>query len=318
MAGPRILTLTLNPALDVTVTTEQLQPRRKLRCTAPRYDAGGGGTNVSRVIRELGGESIALVAAGGPTGARHLDLLRAEGINAVAYACAGDTRFSLTVMEEASGEHYRFVLPGPQQTQADAASLLRAITYVSRGDHIAFVVASGSLPPGLADDFYGQVARVTEAVGSRMILDTSGTALAAALASRPYCIRINHHEAGELLGLPGPVDMEGARQLTRKLVAEGSTMVAIITVAEEGSVVASATEGHFEVRPPKVTVASTVGAGDSFVGALSLGFSRDWPLERAVRFGVAAAAAAVTTEATKLCQRSEAERLLALIDPAST
>lgn len=305
-----ILTLTLNPALDITVTTEKLLPRRKLRCTTPRYDAGGGGANVSRVIRELGGHSLAFVATGGPTGDRHLELLQAEGIDTLAHAAAGDTRFSLTVMEEASGEHYRFVLPGPAQSAHEEQAMLIAIgTAVAEGG-VRYVVASGSLPPGVSPDFYGQVARTAEASGARLILDTSGEALAASMSGRPYCIRINHHEAGELLGLAGPVDVAAAERLTRKLVDEGAATIAIVTVAEAGAVVASAGDGRFQIHPPHVSVVSTVGAGDSFVGALALGLSRDWPLERAVRYGVAAAAAAVTTEATRLCRREDTEQLL--------
>ena len=314
MAGAPILTLTLNPALDVTVTTEKLQPRRKLRCTAPRYDAGGGGANVSRVIRELGGDSLAFIAAGGPTGARHLDLLRAEGIATLAHECAGDTRFSLTVMEETSGEHFRFVLPGPEQSAPEEQALLAAIGRAVAKGGVRYVVASGSLPPGVSADFYGQVARQVDTAGARLILDTSGAALAASLSGQPYCIRINHHEAGELLGLKGPANATQARELTRNLIAQGSTKIAIVTIAEAGALVAS-DEGEFQVRPPVVAVTSTVGAGDSFVGALSLGFSRDWPLEQAVRFGVAAAAAAVTTEATELCSRTDTEKLLGALSP---
>lgn len=305
MSETSILTLTLNPALDVTVTTAELRPRRKLRCTAPRYDAGGGGANVSRVIKELGGESRAFVVAGGPTGARYLELLRGEGIDVLAHAGEGDTRFSLTVMEQATGEHYRFVLPGPVQSTAREETMLLAIARAASG--APYVVASGSLPPGLSIDFYSKVAETVRGAGSRLILDTSGPALKASLRGRPYCIRINHHEAGELLGLAGPADAAAARALTADLVAGGATELGIITVGEAGAVVATV-DGAFEVRPPEVAVTSTVGAGDSFVGALALALSRDWPVARAVRFGVAAAAAAVTTEATELCHRADAER----------
>ena len=311
---PSILTLTLNPALDITVTTEKLQPRRKLRCTTPRYDAGGGGTNVSRVIRELGGDSLAFVSAGGPTGARHLDLLRAEGIATLAHAAAGDTRFSLTVMEEVSGEHYRFVLPGPLQSAQEEQVMLTAIGAAIAEEGVRHVVASGTLPPGVSPDFYAQVARTVAASGARLILDTSGEGLAASLSGRPYCIRINHHEAGELLGLKGPADGAAAERLTRKLVNDGSTSIAIVTVAEAGAFVASAEDGCFQIHPPRVSVVSTVGAGDSFVGALALGLSRGWPLERAVRYGVAAAASAVTTEATRLCRREDTERLFGSLE----
>jgi 6-phosphofructokinase 2 len=293
------------------VATGKLVPRRKLRCTAPRYDAGGGGVNVSRVIKELGGESLAFVAVGGGTGSRYLDLLGAEGIETIKHACEGDTRFSLTVMESATGEHFRFVLPGPEQSGAQDSAMLSAIGEAA--GRVRYVVASGSLPPGLPADFYMRVAEASRDAGARLILDTSGPALKASLPGRPYCIRINHYEAGELLDLDGPADIAAARRLTSELVAGGATEVAIVTVGEAGAVVASA-QTAFEIHPPEVAVVSAVGAGDSFVGALALGLSRDWPLPRAVRFGVAAAAAAVTTEATELCHRADAERYFSSLE----
>ena len=209
MVAP-ILTLTPNPALDIAVSTPRLMPGRKLRCTAPRYDAGGGGANVSRVIHELDGRSTALVAAGGPTGARYIDALRAEGVEVVAVAADGDTRFSFTVAVEATGEHYRFVLPGPQQSITRERDLLTAVTD-SIGDGARIVVGSGSLPPGLAIDFYGKVGAAAKDAGARLILDTSGPALKAALAHDFYCIRINHHEAGELVGV-GSLTVDAARR----------------------------------------------------------------------------------------------------------
>jgi 6-phosphofructokinase 2 len=298
-----ILSLTLNPALDVTTGTEQLIPRRKLRCTSPRYDAGGGGTNVSRAIKELGGASRAFLMLGGRTGEHYLELLQQSGIDTHVYYGAGETRFSMTVMEKASGEHFRFVLPGPEQPAKAADQLLGAIL-ANVGSRGAFVVASGTLPPGLPVDFYGQVAEAVRKTGARLILDTSQPALSAALAARPYCVRINHHEARELVGGDAT---DAAQTLARRLVADDATELAIITVGDQGAYVATA--GSFEkIAPPRVRVRSTVGAGDSFVAALTLGLARDWPIDKAARYGVAAAAAAVTTEATELCKRVDTDR----------
>ncbi len=308
MTNAPILTLTLNPALDITVTTDRLVPQRKLRCSAPRHDAGGGGANVSRVIHELGGDSLAFVVAGGPMGERYVELLRKEGLEVLVHAGEGETRFSLTVMEQATGLQYRFVLPGPEQSVPQAESILAAVRRAA-ADGSRIVVASGSLPPGLSIEFYGAIAAICREMGARLILDTSGPALAASLDDRPFCIRINHHEAGELLG-GGPADVEGARELTKKLVRDGAAEIAIVTVGESGAIVA-AKGAAFEVRPPPVQVVSAVGAGDSFVAALSLGMARGWPIEKSVRYGVAAAAAAVLTEATELCRREDVERFFA-------
>ena len=300
-----ILTITLNPALDITTTTERLEPQRKLRCEAPRYDAGGGGVNVSRAIQELGGASRPFVVLGGATGDQYLDVLRPMGLDGCIHRSAGDTRFSLTVMERSTSLHYRFVLPGPS-VAIDGAQLLDDIdAQIGRGG--GFVVASGSLPPGLPVDFYGQIATRTRMHGASLILDTSEPYLSAAFSARPFCIRINHHEAQEIVGGDA---IEAAEALARQLVAAGVSEVAIITAGDQGAFVSS--KDHFlKIAPPRVEVRSAVGAGDSFVAALTLGLARGWALEDAARYGVAAAAAAVTTEATELCKREDAERFYA-------
>lgn len=301
-----ILTLTLNPALDITTATGRLEPQRKLRCTTPRYDAGGGGVNVSRAIKELGGTSRAFVLVAGPTGEQYLRVLEVSGMETQRHDGIGDTRFSLTVMEESTGLHFRFVLPGPEQDPASAADVLAAIADQIK-DERALVVASGTLPPGLPIDFYGRVSIEARRRGAAMVLDTPQPALSAAFAARPFCIRVNHHEAQEIVGGEAIV---AAERLARQLIAENVTEVAIITAGDQGAFV-STHQGFLKIAPPRVDVRSAVGAGDSFVAALTLGLARGWPVEDAARFGVAAAAAAVTTEATELCRRDDAERFYA-------
>jgi 6-phosphofructokinase 2 len=305
MPGPRILTITLNPALDVTTTTERLLPQQKLRCDPPRYDPGGGGINVSRVIKELGGTSTAFAVLGGGTGTRIETMLRSVGIELDIWPIESDTRFSLTAMEAATGLHYRFVLPGPQITAA--AGILAHLGDIA--GNYDYVVASGSLPPGLPGDFYGQIADHAQRAGSRLILDTHGEALRSAMPHRPFLIRLNHHEARELIG--GDPN-EAAHQFARELIRRDAAENAIVTMGEQGAILATS-ERTIEIRPPRVAVRSMVGAGDSFVGALTLALSRGWPMPRAARYGVAAAAAAVTTEATELCKADKVEALFEAI-----
>jgi len=303
-----ILTVTLNPAVDVTTSVSRLEPSRKLRCVAPRFDPGGGGVNVSRVIKELGGQSRAFLAAGGGVGEQLRALLDTAGLDYELWPIDGETRFSLTVMEETTGLHYRFVLPGPELAVDSADALLQRLTTIV-GSGYAYVVASGGLPPGLPVDVYGRLARIVRAAGARLIVDTHGEALRAAIAERPYLVRINHLEAQELIG--GSADA-AAHLLGRELVRRGMADAAIVTLGERGAIVATRA-GETEIRPPVVAVRSTVGAGDSFVGALVLGLARGWPLDLAARYGVAAAAATVTTEATQLCEAATVERHFAAI-----
>lgn len=307
MASP-VLTITLNPALDVATTTERLLPQQKLRCAEPRYDPGGGGTNVSRVIKELGGVSTAFICVGGAAGIHIRQMLETRGLDCEFWPAAGETRTSMTVMEASTGLHYRFVLPGPEQPPEQAPLLLARLSELIAGGH-RFVVASGSLPPGIPADFYGRLADEARKHDAKLILDTHGVALEAALAHRPYMIRLNHYEAQELIGGEAEV---AAHDLARQLIERKVAEVAIVTIGEHGAIVATA-DRQVEIRPPHVTVHSSVGAGDSFVGALTYALARDWPLEAAAGYGVAAAAAAVTTEATELCRADKVAALYAQI-----
>lgn len=303
-----ILTVTVNPSLDVTTSTAKLEPQRKLRCGTPVHDAGGGGVNVSRAIRELGGESRAFVGLGGNTGHQFAALLRQAGVDFIEYSLAGETRSSMTVMEEATGLHYRFVLPGPPQPPQIGDAMLAELERMI-DDKVDFVVASGSLLPGLSSDFYALLGDIVRRRGARLILDTHGEALKGALAGRPYLLRLNEIEA-RALAHETENDAPVA-ELARGLVGRQIADVVVVGRGEQGSLITTADE-QFSIAPPKVQVHSMVGAGDSYVAALTLALSRGWSLEAANRYGVAAAASAVTRDATQLCSLAGTEGLFKL------
>lgn len=301
-----ILTVTLNPALDVTTHIDVLEPRRKLRCSAPALHAGGGGVNVSRAIHELGGESRAFIALGGHAGQQFQSILRRVGIASEIWPLLEETRISFTAMEDSSGLPYRFVLPGPTVSPGEADAILHKLERVL-ANYAGYVVASGSLPPGVPVDFYARLAAHARELGAKLVLDTHGEALRAAAAERPFLIRLNHLEAQELVG--GDAD-KAAHRIARELVAGGYTETAIVALGERGAILSTA-RGQIEIRPPVVKMRSGVGAGDSFVAALVLALARGWEIEDAARYGVAAAASAVTTDATELCRREDVERFYA-------
>jgi 6-phosphofructokinase 2 len=304
-----ILTVTLNPALDLTASVGSVEPLRKLRCSAPRFDPGGGGVNVSRAIRELGGESRAFVAIGGHTGEQLREILRHTGLAIEYWPLIGETRISITIMDEARSLPYRFLLPGPTVSPFEADAILERLR-ICVSNYPGYVVASGSLPPGVPEDFYARLAKITRELGGKFIIDSHGAALRAATEERPYLVRLNHLEAQELLG--GDADT-AAHALAGQLVDRGLAEVAIVTLGERGAIVATR-DRRTEIRPPVVAVRSGVGAGDSFVAALAFGLANNWQLEEAARYGVAAAAAAVTTEATALCQRETVDAFYAQIN----
>jgi 6-phosphofructokinase 2 len=302
-----ILTVTLNPALDVNSSVPAMIPQQKLRCAPPHYMPGGGGINVSRAIRELGGDSHAFVVLGGGTGAHYRRLLEERGIGAEIWPTEAETRFSFSVLDESSGSHYRYVLPGPTMAPVDGDRMLARLSQMIAAGY-RYVVASGSLPPGLSPDFYGRMTDLARAHGARLVLDTQGEALRATLPFHPHVIRLADYEARDLVGSADRTPGALAQSLRAETLAE----IVIITLGERGAVACTETR-CFEVRPPRVEVHSAVGAGDSFVAALTLGLSRNWTVENAVRYGVAAAASAVTTSQNQLCEREKVDRYFAEI-----
>jgi 6-phosphofructokinase 2 len=300
-----ILTLTLNPALDVSTSTEKVIGEHKMRCGLSRLDPGGGGINVSRVIQRLGGQTLGIYAAGGPTGDAYRKLIEAEGIPTVAVPIAGSTRESFTVDETSTGQQFRFVLQGPELTEPEwQACLSRLEATIPRG---GFVVASGSLPPGVPDDFYARVARLAHLHEARCVVDTSGPALAEALAEGVFLVKPSGRELGELVG--HPLDTEESRiDAASTLVARGSAEYVALTLGGDGAVLASKTRVS-RLPVPRVTVQSTVGAGDSFLGAFVLRFAQGHDADAAFRAAIAAGSATAMTPATELCHRADVERL---------
>lgn len=305
-----ILTLTLNPALDLATSAASVRPGPKLRCDIPQVDPGGGGINVSRAIRLLGGNSTAFVALGGHTGARLLELLTAEGTAAATMPGPGETRQSFAVTDRTTGEQYRFVTPGPVWQPTDVDAALAAITLAAATAD--FVVLSGSLPPGVPVDFPTRLCATLAGLPSRVVIDTSGPALvrlAGAPAPAPFLLRMDSEEAEELAGQPLPGRQDSAA-FAAGLVAKGVAQSVIVARGADGSVLASAA-GLFHAAAADVQVRSKIGAGDSFVGGCVLALSRGETLQAALQKGAATASAAVMTEATELCHREDAERLVA-------
>ncbi|QPH54047.1 1-phosphofructokinase family hexose kinase [Pontivivens ytuae] len=306
-----ILTVTLNPTLDVSASTPLVAPHLKLRCADERLDPGGGGINVSRAVARLGGASTAFAALAGVTGDLAAAMLEGEGIGVARFAGPGLTRQSFAVTEAQSGQQYRFVMAGPQWSEGDVAAMLDALGQAISAD--AMVVLSGSLPPGVAPEVQGRIGALARAQGGRFLLDTSGPALSAAAAGMPGgpvdVLRMDRAEAEELAGRSFDTP-EALALFGRVLLRAGVADHLVMALGAEGNVGVWA-EGAVHCRPPVVKVVSAVGAGDSLMGALTLALAQGESLADAVRLGTAAAAAAVTTPATELFDGATARRLAA-------
>ncbi|MEM1386583.1 MAG: 1-phosphofructokinase family hexose kinase [Pseudomonadota bacterium] len=304
-----ILTITLNPTVDFAADAPEIFPELKLRCSEPHIDPGGGGINVARAVRLLGGQATALIAIGGGAGAQLLQLLALEGVPTVAFQGPGESRLSFSMTDQASGAQYRFVMPGPSWSEADVARGLTSIDQAA-GDG-TFVVLSGSQPPGVAKEFPSILADHIAGRGARLIVDTSGPALFN-LAQTPHdaihVLRMDGPEAEELAGRALPERGDTAA-FAGELVQRGVAANIIVARGADGSVLANRDGAWHAVGAP-IKVVSKVGAGDSFVGAFTLALARREIAQEALRFGVAAAAAACTTEGTRLCDLNSVETLL--------
>ena len=304
---PNILTVTLNPALDLSSSLERVIPGPKLRCTTPTVDPGGGGLNVSRAISHLGGKSLALIALGGTVGLRLRTLLEVEGIDLLAFEIDGETRQSLAITSTIQTEQYRFVFPGPEWAPEQVTKAMHSIENAVQ--QVAILVISGSLPPGVPPGFTATLAARLPSK-KRIVVDNSGAPLDW-LVENPSAIEVLRMDATEADTLSGKVltTRQDAADFARNLTNRGVAKVVIIARGADGSVMA-APEGLYHSCCDVTEIRSKVGAGDSFVGAFALAMDRGETWPEALRLGVAAAGAAVMTDGTELCQRADTENLL--------
>ncbi len=303
----RIATLTLHPALDKSADVDRMLPERKLRCSAPHYDAGGGGINVSKGIRRLGGQSTAVFPVGGGTGKRLLALLEAEGIATAPVEVEGETREHFSVFETSTGQQYRFTLPGEPLLPAAADACLDAVCRLQPD----IVVASGSLPPGLPTDYYAHVAATVRRIGARLVLDTSGEALCAALETGVFLLKPNLAELSALVGVER-LEMNQVDDAAMSLIHSGKSEVVVVSLGPRGALLASC-DGFVHIAAPVVDKRTTVGAGDSMVAGMVWALGQSKSLLEMAQMGVACGTAATMNAGTELFYPEDAQRLLGWI-----
>lgn len=301
-----ILTLTLNPTIDVSTSVGRLAPIHKLRCGPARRDPGGGGINVARVVRRLGTHAIAVYPTGGLIGALLYKLTSEEGVENRTVPIAGETREDFTVLEEASGQQYRFILPGPHLSEGEWTACLDAV--LSFDGLPRFIVASGSLPPGVPAGFFATLAKAVRQKGAKLVVDSTGPVLKAALPEGVHLIKPNLNELRDLMDEPLVCKADWLDASRRLIAAHGLERVAL-TLGEGGAMLVARDEAWFAEGLP-VKPVSAVGAGDSFLGAMVWALNAGRSNEEALRYGVAAGSAAVLAPGTALCSKDDIERLL--------
>jgi len=301
----KIVTLTINPAVDKSTYVDSILPEHKLRCDAPVFEPGGGGINVSRAIKRMGGDSLAYYLAGGSTGNVLSQLLDAEGLMHVPIPSVKWTRENFAVTERTTDQQFRFGMPGsiiPEEEWRYSLIKLEKTNPVPE-----YIVASGSLPRGVPEDYYARVATIAKTMGAKLILDTSGGALKQAAGIGVYLLKPN---ASELANLAGKEHMEEheKEKFARELVEDGMCEVMVVSLGAKGAMLVTKDQVEY-VTPPDIKPKSTVGAGDSMVAGIVYTLSQGWPLSEVIKYGVAAGTATSMTPGSELCKIEDIEEI---------
>jgi 6-phosphofructokinase 2 len=306
----KILTITMNPALDVSTAVEEVRHTSKLRCEAMHRRAGGGGVNVARELHRLGADVLAFYTAGHSTGRIMWSLLQQEGVACHPHPISGSPRESFTILERSTGHEYRFVLPGPDISEEEWGSALQQIGALCEPH--ALVVASGSLPPGVPVDFFARVARVVQAEQGLLVVDSSGAPLRAAIEQGAFLLKPSLHELRDVSGR-ALLHLHDVRDAALDLVAKGRAQIAVVSMGEMGALMACH-DGAWYAPPLQVTVHSAVGAGDSFVAGMVWALAAKESPVQAFAKGVACATATLQSEGSGLGDMAQVQELLRRVE----
>ncbi len=300
----RIITITLNPAIDKTTSTEKIVPEKKLRCVHPTYEPGGGGINVSRALQHLGCKSLAMYFSGGYSGDLFQQLLSKEGIESLPINIEGQTRTNIIVVENSTHQQYRFGMESPAVEEQNWQFFLQQL---QQQQGYEYVVASGSLPEGVPLDFFGRVSAIVKQKNAKLIVDTSGDALKQAVQEGVFMIKPNLNELSFLYGKE-ELHKDEIITAAQSIIKNKGCEVMAVSMGKDGAMLITADE-YWHVVPPNIPVKSTVGAGDSMVAGMVFALTRGMHWKNVLRYGVSCGTAATMNEGTALCKKEDVERL---------
>ncbi|MBP3700848.1 MAG: 1-phosphofructokinase [Lachnospiraceae bacterium] len=304
-----IYTITLNPALDKTVVIPSFAVDKVNRVTQVRVDPGGKGINVSKMIENLGGTSVAYAALGGEAGRQWQNLVQGFRFPVSRVQAHGETRTNLKVVDPHLHTNTDINEPGAALSKSALESLNEKLKgQLQPGD---ILVLSGSVPFGVDKDIYGKLTALAHTRGARTIVDAEGPLLTEALKARPYLVKPNQYELGTYVGRPlsGVEDIAAAAE---QMLQDGAQMVLVSMGADGALLFHHGVDGgsrQFRAAAPSVCVSSTVGAGDSMVGAFAYGLEQGMPVEKVLRLAVAAGTAAVTCDGSQAPTLEQIERI---------
>lgn len=301
----KIITLTVNPAIDKSTTVAGIKPNSKLRCAAPIFEAGGGGINISRVINELGGTSFCMYMAGGPTGTQMHDLLVDLEIAQQVIPIAGWLRENLSVTDTTNNQQFRFGMPGPLVNEYEWKNSLRQVeSILAPGD---FLIASGSLCPGMPKDYFAQVSKIAQKEKAKFILDTSGEALIQGAQAGTYLLKPNLGELATLCGVKS-ISFLDVEEVAKEFIRNNTCEILVISLGSQGAIMVTNEDVEY-IAAPIVHQKSTIGAGDSMVAGMVYALAQGKPFTEVAKIGVACGTAATMTEGTQLCKKNDVEEL---------
>ena len=299
-----IITLTFNPALDLSTSVQEMLPEKKLKCSDPVTEPGGGGINVARAIKKLGGDALAVYLAGGETGRKITELLTAESVSSLVVPTRSNSRQNMIVLDRSSKRQYLFDMPGSLINKGEQQACLLAIEQIPQ---MNYLVVSGSLPHGIHPGIFFEIAAIARRKQARLVVDTAGEALQQAVRAGAYLIKPNLKELSLLSGRESLTE-ESAASAARQVLEESACEVIVVSLGDKGALLVTK-DLSVKVTPPQVTALSTVGAGDSLVGGLVLSLSERKTLVDALKYGVACGTAATISPGTELCRKVDADRL---------
>ncbi|NEW77880.1 MAG: 1-phosphofructokinase family hexose kinase [Gelidibacter sp.] len=292
----KIITLTVNPALDKSAKVDGLVANQKLKCHSIQYQPGGGGINISRMLKRLEVENTCIVTSGGDTGKYLTTLLLKENIQPKIIPVKEWTRENLSVVDTKSGMQYRFGMPGNELVKAELDSIKNLLKEIVNNKDI--LVLSGSLAEKIPSDYYAQLIKFLANKNVKIIIDTSGLALKEALKENVYLMKPNQRELAQLAGKEF-LSTAAQEAFALELIKLKKAIYVVVSLGARGAFLASS-EGIFYKSTPSVLVKSTIGAGDSMVAGLIYGIQNEFSPEKILKYGVACGVATTMSEGTNL------------------
>ncbi len=303
-----IYTLTLNPAVDRELTVPEMEFDSVLRASESRVDFGGKGFNVSRLLKGLEASSTAVGFLGGNAGELLQKGLQSLGIGTDFVWVTDETRTNVSIVTQSHDHYIKVNEKGPLVDEAKQKELLDKIDSLAK--HGDWWVLAGSLPPGVADDFYARIVSVLNQHKAHAILDTSGASLKSGCAEKPLLVKPNAEEAHVLTGLPmdTPSEIAAAAAEIRRLGAQN----VVVSMGKAGALLHTS-EGTWLTHSPKIQEKNPIGAGDSMVGGLVWALTQRIPLKEALGWGIASGAASASLPGTEVGSRPLIEKLFSQV-----